>query len=120
MHEQVEQPFSVCTREVPTEPRANVGDILWHSWGYDQTNIDWYQVVSVGKATIKIQEIHSKTIKETGFMSGHSEPKPGAFKPESKPMLKHPYTYEGRIYVRMQNGSCQLWDGKPKACSWYA
>lgn len=37
-----------------------VGDILVSSWGYDQTNVDFYQVTSVNGQKIIIQEIRSK------------------------------------------------------------
>lgn len=38
-----------------------VGDILYSSWGYDQTNISWYQVTQlVGKQSVKIRKIHGK------------------------------------------------------------
>lgn len=37
-----------------------VGDVLRASWGYDQTNIDYYQVLRViGKSMVEIQEIAS-------------------------------------------------------------
>lgn len=39
----------------PRLPR--VGDILVSSWGYDQTNIDYYEVVGVTKASVKIRAI---------------------------------------------------------------
>ena len=35
-----------------------VGDVLVDSWGYEQTNVDYYQVVGlVGKASVKIRAI---------------------------------------------------------------
>jgi hypothetical protein len=56
-----------------------VGDVLRSSWGYDQTNIDYYEVVElVGKRSVKIREIGGEAI-ETGFMSGISTPKPGSY-----------------------------------------
>lgn len=41
-----------------------VGDILVNVWGYDQTNIDFYQVISASAKNIKITEIGCKTVKE--------------------------------------------------------
>ena len=39
------------------------GDILYTSWGYDQTNIDFYQVVEVvGKASVRIRGIQSRVV----------------------------------------------------------
>ena len=44
-----------------------VGDILYTSWGYDQTNVDFYQVVEVvGKCTVVIREIAHETIDGSG------------------------------------------------------
>lgn len=42
----------------PVQPK--VGDVLVSSWGYEQTNIDYYQVVSVTAKNVKIQKM-SKT-----------------------------------------------------------
>jgi len=43
-----------------------VGDILYSSWGYDQTNIDFYQVVEVGEKTVKIRQIGQKVVSSGG------------------------------------------------------
>ena len=38
-----------------------VGDFLYSSWGYDQTNIDFYKVVGlVGKTMVEIMPVCSK------------------------------------------------------------
>ena len=48
-------------RRAPTPRNLNVGDVLCSSWGYEQTNVDWYIVDSlVGKASVKIQKVGSK------------------------------------------------------------
>src|ERR1039458_47640 len=40
-----------------------IGDLLRCSWGYDQTNIDYYQVTRVvGAHTVEIREIGSATV----------------------------------------------------------
>lgn len=40
-----------------------IGDILYSSWGYDQTNIDFYQVTKViSDKSVKIRRIASKII----------------------------------------------------------
>ena len=51
-----------------------IDDVLLSSWGYDQTNIDYYQVVGmVGKTTVVLRELAQRK-KETGFMSGTTMP----------------------------------------------
>ena len=65
---------------------VKVGDIFRCSWGYDQTNIDYYQVVELkGKRGVMIREIcaMSETI---GFAQGVCVPEKNTFKGEA--MLK--------------------------------
>jgi hypothetical protein len=52
-------------------PRAlQVGDVLMSSWGYDQTNIDYYLVTKlVGSQSVEIVEIGRETVHDD-YMSG--------------------------------------------------
>lgn len=44
-----------------------VGDVLHSSWGYDQTNADFYQVVEVpSKCFVIVREIGYKTVSDNG------------------------------------------------------
>jgi len=52
---------------------AKVGDILVSSWGYDQTNVDFYAVTKVSGKRVWIREI-AADYQETGFMSGKTWP----------------------------------------------
>ncbi len=65
---------------------VEVGDVLQCSWGYDQTNIDYYEVTAlVGKTMVEIRPI-AQQVQETGFMSGRCIPVPGKYVGE--PMRK--------------------------------
>ena len=94
-----------------------VGDILYSSWGYEQTNIDFYQVVEVSntKKTVKIREIESK-IHSTGDMSGTKMPDIGNFIGEIKTKKVQPNNYVGLNSY----SSASKWDGFPKSFSSYA
>lgn len=74
------------------KPHAlQVGDILRSSWGYDQTNIDYYEVTRlIGAQMVEIREISARA-QETGFMSGDSVPAPGQYigKPERRRVSDH-------------------------------
>lgn len=51
-----------------------VGDVLRASWGYDQTNIDYYQVVElVGKRSVKVREIGQERF-DVGHLAGKCVP----------------------------------------------
>lgn len=95
-----------------------VGDILYSSWGYDQTNIDFFKVTKIlGKRKIEIVEVGSKLTP-----SGHCS--------MSGYVTADINNYRGAPFEKMvTNGktvkisSCahaHPWDGKPKLKSWYA
>lgn len=81
-----------------------VGDILYYSWGYDQTNIDWYQVTGKTESRIKIRPIAS-TYVEDSFMSGLEKP------------VKDKFTGPEELIVP---NKFWAWDGKEKRSSSYA
>lgn len=59
---------------------VNVGDIFRASWGYDQTNIDYYEVVAVRGQMIDVREIGQQR-EGNGYMDqGVCVPVPGAFR----------------------------------------
>jgi hypothetical protein len=50
---------------------VHVGDIFYSVWGYEQTNVDFWQVVELkGKQTAVIREIRAEIIRYTEYMSG--------------------------------------------------
>lgn len=54
---------------------VNVGDVFRSSWGYEQTNIDYYQVIAIkGKSTVTLREIASKIVEETHYLAGKKVP----------------------------------------------
>lgn len=93
------------------------GDILYSSWGYDQTNIDYYEVVRVkSKKTVVLRQLN-KTTTETGFMSGETLPNRGKYL--GKALVKR--VSEGnKVKIEKYCGTASVWDGKAKSCSWYA
>lgn len=57
-----------------------IGDVLICSWGYEQTNIDYYEVTAmVGKKSVEICPIDDLR-EDTGDMTGNAVPRPGVFK----------------------------------------
>ena len=47
-----------------------VNDIICNSWGYEQTNIEFYQVIEVGNKTIKIKEICQEEEENSHYSHG--------------------------------------------------
>lgn len=103
----------------------NVGDILDYTWGYDQTNAEFYQVVEVkpSRKQIIMREIASHLVKDDvpgGAMSGNRLPIFGQFVSDAPLLVKRIQPLDsGRECVRMEHGIASLWNGKPVYCSWY-
>lgn len=107
-----------------------VGAIFVNSWGYDQTNVDAYQVVSVTPATVKIQPIATMPVEGSqGRDCSRVVPLPDSFElagwKAGEVLTKRPSSYEwgGRTVwcLNMDHGSCSLHeDGATYYCSWYA
>ena len=104
--------------EKQTETGVKVGDIFVSSWGYDQTNVDCYQVVEVkGKSTVVLREVSYKYVEGTqGSMSSGVQPVKDAFISDE--------LITKRIkdnYISFDFSLATLWDGKRSYyCSWYA
>lgn len=94
------------------EHTLKVGDILYSSWGYDQTNIDFYQVTAVvGKKSVKIRRIGSRT--------DHSErgadyvvAAKDAFIESEDEMLKR--VGQGNVITIESYANAYPWSGEPK------
>lgn len=64
-----------------------LGDVLRASWGYDQTNIDYYEVTKVvGKRMVEIREIAQEREDSQQWATGKCVPVPGKY--ISQPMRK--------------------------------
>lgn len=93
----------------------SVGEILYSSWGYDQTNVDYYEVVEIkSKKSVVIQKI-AGSISGVDCMPGYTLPKKGDYC--GNKMVKRVSVGNS---VRINGYTASLWDGKPKNCSWYA
>ena len=92
-----------------------VGHILKSSWGYDQTNVDFYEVVEVnGSHMVTIRKIASSA-EATGNMTAREMPCPGEYigQPERRRVR----------YGSVKVSSCasaSLWDCRPAFSSSYA
>ena len=95
-----------------------LGDILVSSWGYDQTNVDFYQVVRVTRSSVGIRQIKAD-VSETGFMSGQSVPRVGEFHEAYPKVLTKRPNEHGRVRIASY-ATAFPWSGKPSFTSWYA
>ena len=95
-----------------------VGSILYSSWGYDQTNIDFYQVTEVvGAKSVKIRRIASERTDESNPPCDYVIPIKDAFLEDNgysknKEMLKR--VGQDNVISIASYARAYPWDGKPK------
>ena len=58
------------------------GDIFKSEWGYDQTNVDYFEVISTTEKMLTVCKIEGASSQEEGFMTARCVPAPGQFKGE--------------------------------------
>lgn len=103
-----------------------VGQFIYNSWGYDQTNINFYQIVGVKEKSIILQEVCKSIVAGSeGFMSARVKPVENAFIGE--PILKKvvvSVAYNGSIgyYIKAKHGCFCEYAANENGVysSWYA
>ncbi|GGI90566.1 hypothetical protein [Legionella impletisoli] len=93
-----------------------VGTIFYACWGYEQTNINFYEVIElVGKCTLVLQEL-KQTRTPCSYLSGNTKPVPSSY--IGSPFRKR-INRDGLVKI----SSCELgtiWDGRTLSYSQYA
>lgn len=98
-------------------PSMISGQILFSSWGYDQTNVDFYQVIEVKNGFAIVQKMESIP-QDQGGMTGRMMP--GVLIPGA-PKIRRKIKNYGKDVIRIESyASAAAWDGKPKYYSSYA
>lgn len=111
-----------------------VGDIFYTSWGYDQTNVEFLQVVRVSNSSVWVQETGQKReYSEWGngdYWKTISDGKPlvrelrnretNEFEQVVAPISIHRIKYggDGKPYIRINSYTLGwFWDGTPRSAS---
>lgn len=114
-----------------TKDNYQVGAIIDSSWGYDQTNIDFYRIEKRTNQTVWLMPMRSKHVEDTGWLQGKKVP--------SEPKSLGDYEvgcsqsrWDGKLIRRklsinketgevrglsICHGWASYWDGNP---SWYS
>lgn len=98
--------------------QVKVGDFFVCSWGYEQTNIDFYQVVKKTAKTVTIRPVAS-TGEDTGWCTREVVPVKDAFTSDAHISLEGKRCkmqgYSDRPAVTICDyADAYLWDGKPR------
>jgi hypothetical protein len=64
------------------ENKVKLGDIFCSTWGYEQTNVDFFIVVKLTDKTVWLHPIGSQTVENCGWESNYVKPDPVHLKGE--------------------------------------
>jgi hypothetical protein len=98
----------LASKKQPTQNAegVHVGDLFYCSWGYEQTNIDYFQVVALkGAHTAVLREIGCEYIGGFG-MTGNKRPLRNHFTSEETYTVrtrKSRYYQDGRVEIKAPN-----------------
>jgi hypothetical protein len=95
------------------EKKIEAGTILRSRWGYDQTNIDFYKVISVKNGWASIAKIGQEIVEHMPeYMGEKVVPFEGYMNMAFRRKIK---TYSNEDYVGITSYSCaSVWDGQPQ------
>lgn len=96
-----------------------VGDILYGSWGYDQTNVNFFKVKRlIAKTMVELVEVAAQHVEDSGMSHGMADQVVAV--PEIE--LGEPFKRKAsaRNYVKINSVyGASPYDGEPKYRSWY-
>jgi hypothetical protein len=100
-----------------TQQTVKVGDILVSSWGYDQTNVDFYEVVKTTEKTVWFISIGSKIVDGNGHRGSVIPDR--EVRGEKISRRKNKSGWHGQVWIDLNSFSgATLWEGKPQWFSW--
>lgn len=88
---------------------VTVGDIFDYSWGYDQTNVEFFEVTAKSGRAVVIRKV-AQSIESEGQGSERVLPVRGSFVGEAQRKLVQ-WTEDGRAYLAQPYGWCDKWNG---------
>ncbi len=106
------------------EAHYPVGTVLVNSWGWEQTNIEFYKVLSCKGMTLEVRELYLQTVKDSEYSHGMadmviaSDELKGIEKP-FKLRIKVDYNGIPSICPPESFYYFSKWDGRPRYRSWY-
>ena len=95
------------------------GDIFYNSWGWEQTNIDFFQVIAATKKTVRIRKLNRNCKFNNTFLSGKTTAIKDDFCSEEV-ITKKPYFFDGDWRLSFDHGSGCKWDGSELDYTSYA
>ena len=130
----IKEKEQTTAKPIEYEHGYKLGDILVMSWGWEQTNLDFFQVVAVTEKSVRLVEISMKVKEQKGVSSMSRDvsfdtttarvlEKSYCIKDQEKGDIKKIgcYEYNGNknYYIKVNNHHLQKYYGQELYESWY-
>lgn len=98
-----------------------VGDIYYASWGFDQTNIDFYRVMKTNGKSVWLSDMGNTYVNGNSCWAGNVIPDGNVTQNPKEWLCRRIGRMGSHIYIRGEsNRYLRKWDGIPKYESHYA
>lgn len=87
------------------------GTVMKSTWGYDQTNVDFYKVTKVKNDWAWLQPMGQAMVEQTGFLSETVVPDNEPFGKPFRRKIKH-YAMGDYVAINSYQGA-SVWNGNP-------
>jgi hypothetical protein len=98
----------------PADVGVSVGSIFYSSWGYDQTNVSFYEVVGLTPASVKVREVAKSFVSQNGPGGNKVIPQPGNYIGGEMTKRLQNSGYRDAAITINSSETAWLWDGKPQ------
>jgi hypothetical protein len=98
----VAQKEKIKKQNADSAAKAKVGDIYYASWGYDQTNVEFYKILSIEGKSATFAEVSHVSVSDSTVVPGKS-------------IIGEPIKKKLGTYININSSvSLSAWDGSPK------
>ena len=127
-------PFVLEKSEIPEKKKSKkvstssldsqfeIGDIFYTSWGYDQTNVSFFQVVSRTRKTVTVRKVAKEYVESTGKDSANVVPVKDEFLSKETKQCKINVQENKECYITNADGmghnGIYHKPGESHYCSW--
>jgi hypothetical protein len=113
-----------ANKSISAADHFKVGEMIVNSWGYDQTNVEFYQVIEIKNKTLVVREVSQEMHGDAYGMSCDVVPVSDSFIGDQFSLRVKATLYNGKVDVAICNPKSYAyfhkWSGKPQYKSWYA
>lgn len=112
--EKAKAPAKPKTKAQPNKYGVKVGDFFNISWGYEQTNVNWFQVVElVGAVSVRVKEVYPEYESDRAFTAMSEDRIYKLDRSKLAPVRSNGIFIKDSEHGDLKKVQLSKWDGKP-------